>query len=109
MRMSDRVVEIKFKDEIVRMESALITGKEANRGNTSMYVGPLDLNEIHNALFLANAGILKVLTGEMDIDLDDCDDFLLSALSEAITYEWNVQRGHARNPEVSKVVRYRND
>lgn len=109
MNMSHNVIEIRVKDEIIRMENALIAGKEIGSNSASMYMGPLNLNELHNALFLINTGVLKILTRELDIDLDDCDDFLLSAISEAITYEWNVQRGQAKNASASKIVRYRNE
>jgi hypothetical protein len=101
-----KIINITFNDELVRMNSALIAGKETAGTHTSMYVGPLNLNELHNTLFLINTGVLKILTQELDIDLDDCDDFLLSAISEAITYEWNVQRGKANAP---RVVKYRTE
>ena len=102
----DNTIEIRFKNEIVRMESALIAGQETRENSTSMYVGPLSLDEIHKALFLVNTGVLKVLTQELDIDLDDCDDFLLSAMSEAITYEWNTRRGKASSP---RIIKYRTE
>ena len=107
--MINKTVEIRFKNEVVRMESALIAGKETGEDCTSMYVGPLNLDEIHKALFLVNTGVLKVLTRELGINLDDCDDFLLSAMSEALTYEWNVQRGKASNTDVPRIVKYRNE
>lgn len=107
--MINKSVEIRFKDEIIRMESALIAGQESEQNSTSMYIGPLNLDEIHKALFLVNTGVLKVLTRELGIDLDDCDDFLLSAMSEALTYEWNVQRGKASKTDAPRIVKYRNE
>ena len=107
---TNRIVEIKFQDELIKMENVLIAGKEANGENsTSMYIGHLDLDELHNALFYINSGIIKILTGELDIPLDNCDDFLLSAISEALTREWNVQHGHAPDVAVSKIIKYRKD
>lgn len=107
--MINKNIEIRFNGETVRMESALIAGKETRENNTSMYIGPLNLDEIHNALFLVNTGVLKILTRELGVELDDCDDFLLSAMSEALTYEWNAQRGKVPDVDASKVIRYRNE
>jgi hypothetical protein len=112
MQMNKKNVEIRFENETVtNMESALITGKELGKGrsSTSMYIGPLHPDDLHDALFLANTGVIKILTEEMGVDLDDCDDFLLSAMSEALTYEWNVKRGRASDNNFSKVIKYRNN
>ena len=92
--MNNRQINsFRFDNEIIRMESALIAGKEPDRNNTSMYIGSLNLDEFTKHLFLINSGILKILTKELDIDLDDCDDFLLSAVTEALVYEWNLHNG----------------
>jgi hypothetical protein len=107
--MTNRQVEVKFSDETTKLESALIAGKESNGGSISMYVGPLDLDELHHNLFLVNTGVIKILTRELGVKLDDCDDFLISAITEALVYEWNTEKGHVPNPEFSKVVKYRND
>ena len=108
MKMSERVIRVTCADELIELESALIAGKESDgRSTTAMYMGRLDLDELHNALFYANTGVLKILTEQLDIPLENCDDFLLSAISEALTREWNVQHGHAPDVNVSKVVKYR--
>jgi hypothetical protein len=101
-------IEIKFQNEIIKLESALIVGKENESENTNaMYIGSLNFDELHNALFYVNVTVLKILTGEMGVPLDECDDFLLSAMSEALTRQWNVENGHVPDVEVSKVTKFR--
>ena len=73
-----------------------------------MYVGPLALDDLHHNVFLINSGVIKILTRELGIKLDDCDDFLISAITEALVYEWNTEKGHVPNPEFSKVIKYPN-
>ena len=107
--MINRQVEVRFSDETTKLESALIAGKEPNGGNISMYVGPLALDDLHHNLFLISSGVIKILTRELGIKLDDCDDFLISAITEALVYEWNTEKGHVPNPEFSKVIKYPND
>jgi hypothetical protein len=107
---TSRPIEIKFQNELIRMENVLIAGQEADGENsTSMYIGHLDLDELHNALFYIHSGVIKILVSELGIPLDNCDDFLLSAMTEALTREWNVQNGHAPDVAVSKVIKYRKD
>jgi hypothetical protein len=104
----NRTVEITFKDEFMRMEDILIAGRDVDTGNyTTMFIGDLDLNELHNALFYINTGVIKILTNELGISLDDCDDFMISSISEALTREWNVQRGSYTESGVSRVIKYR--
>jgi hypothetical protein len=108
MKMNERVIQVKCGDELVELENALIAGKESDGlSTTALYMGRLDLDELHNALFYANTGVLKILTEQFEIPLENCDDFLLSALSEAFTRELNVQHGHAPDVNVSKVIKYR--
>lgn len=108
MKMNERVIRVRCADELIELESALIAGKEADgRSTTAMYMGRLDLDELHNALFYVNTGVIKILTEQLDIPLDACDDFLLSALSEALTRQYNVKHGHAPDVNVSKVIKYR--
>ena len=84
MKRHERVMKSDLRDETIELESALIAGKEPNGGNISMYVGPLALDESTHNLFLINSGVIKILTRELDIKLDDCDDFLISAITEAL-------------------------
>lgn len=110
MQMSDRIIRIHFQDEYMQLENALVAGKELDgRTNTTMYMGPLDLDELHNALFYINTGVLKILSEQLEIPLENCDDFLLSAVSEALTKEWNVQNGNAPDVKISKMIKYRKD
>lgn len=107
--MIDKLVEVKFDNDLMKLESALVSGKERDGGNIAMYVGPLDFDILHHNLFLINSGVIKILTKELGVNLDNCDEFLLSALTEALVYEWNLQKGKVSNSETSKVVKYRNN
>lgn len=108
MRMNENMIQVRYQDELIELENALLAGKEADgRTTTAMYMGRLDLDELHNALFYINTGVLKILSEQLEIPLENCDDFLLSAVSEALTKEWNVQNGNVPDVNVSKVIRYR--
>lgn len=105
--MMDKLIHVRFDDETLKLESALIAGKEPDSNNISMYVGPLSLDDLHHNLFLINSGVIKILTKELGINLDNCDDFLLSAVTEALVYEWNLHKGKVSDSGSSKVVKYR--
>lgn len=107
--MIDKLVEVKFDNETLSLESVLIAGKEPDNANVSMYVGPLDLDILHHNLFLINSGVIKILTKELGVNLDNCDEFLLSAITEALVYEWNIQKGKTSDSGSSKVVKYRDN
>jgi hypothetical protein len=107
--MKNKTVEVKFDNDILNLECAIVAGKEQDSANISMYVGPLDLDLLHHNLFLVNSGVIKILTRELGISLDNCDEFLLSALTEALVYEWNLHKGKVSNSETSKVVKYRDN
>jgi hypothetical protein len=107
--MINKLVEIKFDNDVLKLDSTLVAGKEHNGSNISMYIGPLDFDLLHHNLFLINSGVIKILTKELGVSLDNCDEFLLSALTEALVYEWNLHKGKVSNSETSKVVKYRNN
>lgn len=107
--MIDKQIHVRFDNETLRLESALIAGKEPDSNNISMYVGPLSLDDLHQNLFLINSGVIKILTKELGVNLDNCDDFLLSAVTEALVYEWNLHKGKTSDSGSSKVVKYRNN
>ena len=73
------------------LKSAIISGKLDNFLNSpiSMYGGAVDLNEVHNALYYANRTVVRLLVDEFKIPLEKVDDFLVSALSEALIKEYN--------------------
>lgn len=106
----NRKIEVRFQDEIIVMDNALIAGKESSKQfYTAMYGGSLDLDELHNLLFYTQTSVIKILTGQFEIPFDKVDDFLLSAMSEAITKEWNVMHGKARDVDIERVSKYRNN
>ena len=107
----DTTLRVTFSDETVLMHSALISGKMDNflDSYTSVYCGPLDLEEIHTALFFMNRAVIKLLVSEFGIWLDSVDDFLLSAMTEALTKEYNVNVSGDSDVEFQKKIRFRTD
>ena len=105
-----RTIDVHFQNEVISMDNALIAGKESSQQfYTAMYGGVLDLDELHNLLFYTHSTVIKILTGQFEVPFDEVDDFLLSAMSEAITKEWNVMNGKARDVDIERVSKYRNN
>lgn len=96
-----------FTGEIFRMRSALISGvmNDDLDTPTSLYSGTLDLEEVHTALFYANRAVIKILMDEFGIPLDCSEEFLLSAVSEAVTEEYNARSKGNLDVDVRKVFR----
>lgn len=97
-------IKIIFADESFTLKSALISGKHNDFHPTSIYCGELDFDEIHSALYYANRAVIKLLTEHFGVPFDNVDDFLLSALSEAMTKEWNVMNSGDSDTEVRKTI-----
>lgn len=81
-------------DEL-EMKSALISGRSSDSVESpmSLYCGILDLEEIHTALFYAHRAVLKILSEEFSIPMSEAESFIISAATEAIIKEYNVQNG----------------
>lgn len=96
-----------FTGEIFRMESALISGvmNDEIASPMSLYSGKLDLEEVHSALFYANRAVIKILMDEFGIPLDCSEEFLLSAVTEAVTEEYNSRSTGNLDVDVRKVLR----
>ena len=95
-----------FTGEVIELDSALISGVTSEHDSPlSLYSGRLDLEEIHNALFYANRAILKVMMDEFGIPLANSEDFLLSAVTEAVTAEYNARVSGNIDVDIKKVVR----
>lgn len=108
MYNSDNGISITaFTGEIFRLQNALISGvtNDEMKSPMSLYSGTLDLEEIHNALFYANRAIIKVLMDEFGIPLDCSEEFLLSAVTEAVTEEYNSRSTGNLDVDVRKVFR----
>lgn len=106
--MSDGI-KVTFSGETMEFSSALFGGAANDFVNSplSVYCGSLDLDELHNALFYINRTVLKVLIDELEIPLDECDEFLFSAVMEALTKEYNVRHGGNPDMHIRKTVKYR--
>lgn len=98
-----------FTGETFEMRSALISGIAPNQGHfmpLSLYSGALDLEELHDAIFYANRAMLKVLMDEFGIPLSNSEEFLLSAVTEAVTAEYNARASGKSDVDIKKVVRH---
>jgi hypothetical protein len=82
-------IKVVFADEIMTLENALISGKLTDGSPTSCYIGSIDPDEIHNYLYYAHRAIIRLLVDQFDVPFDEVDNFLLSALAEALTKEYN--------------------
>jgi hypothetical protein len=86
-----RNIKVIAGDEVMILKGALISGdlEDGIGSPTSMYIGKMDLDYIHRALYYANRTVLRILVDEFGIPLDKTDDFLVSAMSEALVKEYN--------------------
>ena len=102
-------MNVMFSGESIDFKSALVSGKVDDNSETptSIYGGPLNLEEIHSALFYANRAVIKLLIEEFSVPLDAVDEFLLSALSEAVTQEWNAQKSGTPDMDIRKIIKHR--
>ena len=55
-------MKVTFSGEIIELTSALLSGKVNDRHGTptSIYGGPLELDEIHSALYYANRTVIRL-------------------------------------------------
>lgn len=104
---------VDFSGEIIEMENALIAGRLSENIHPksppiSLYGGGLNLSELHSALFYAHRTAIRLLVEELDVELEEVDTFLLSALTEAVTMEWNARAKGVDDLDVTKVVKRKN-
>lgn len=94
-------------DEMMTFDNALVSGKlnDPDQTPSSLYNGELDLQEIHSALYYANRTVIKLLVEELDVSFEHVDDFLLSAVSEAITKEYNALNKDDSDLDVRKIYK----
>lgn len=99
-------VKIDFSGEIIELENVLIGGRAAKEpyAPMSLYGGKLNLDELHNSLYYINRAVIHLLVNEFEIDLEEVDGFLLSALSESLVKEYNLQSEGRSDANVHKVV-----
>lgn len=95
----------KFSGEEQFFESALIGGMRVDGMASAMYVGKMDLEDVHANLFGSCRAIINMLTGEFNIPFDEVDSFILSAVSEALTLEYNNRMSGKSDLQVHKVVK----
>ena len=82
-------IKISYADERLELRNALISGRQVDGSPTSCFIGSIDLDEIHSSLYYSQRAIIRLLTEQFDVPLEEVDSFLLSALAEALTKEYN--------------------
>ena len=105
----DNTMKVSFSGESFELTSALVSGRMTDRHGTptSLYGGPLELEEIHSALYYANRTVIRLLTEEFSVALEDCDEFIISALTEALNKEWNERNTGDSTVDVKKIMKFR--
>lgn len=79
-------------------DTVLCAGKKDDDNRpVTFYSGSADLDEVHNALYYINRTVIRTLSNEFGIALNDMDDFFHSAISEAFTKEYNHQKRNGKN------------
>jgi hypothetical protein len=101
-------IKIQFNNESFEMKNALIAGRNDDYfgSPTSCYIGSLNPDEIHSALYFTHRAVIRLLCDQFNVPLDEVDDFLLSALSEALTKEYNNRIKGEDDMDVRKTVKY---
>lgn len=104
-------MRITVGDESYLLKSAIISGKMDNIFDSpvSMYGGPIDLDELHTALYYTNRTVIKLLVDEFGIPLEKTDDFLVSAMSEALVKEYNNSTSGDSDMDYKRRIRYKKD
>ena len=85
-------IKVQYETEKMDLDIMLVGGRNTDGYPTSAYIGPLFPDDIHNCLYYANRAIIKLFANQFKVPWDDIDTFMLSALSEAMTKEFNDQR-----------------
>jgi hypothetical protein len=85
-------VKIQFEDERMNLDIMLVGGRDISGHPISAYIGPLNPDDIHTCLYFANRAIIKLFVEKFQIPFDDVDSFMISALTEALTKEFNESR-----------------
>lgn len=103
-------ITVRYSGEYIELKTALIGGKvdDFDEDITGIYGGPLDLDEIHTTLYSAVRAVVTLLTQEFKIPLEQVDNFIFSAVNEALVKEWNNKDGNDSDMAIKKIVkRYR--
>jgi hypothetical protein len=103
-------IKVTYGQETMHLKNVLLGGRidDYHEQPTSFYGGVLDLDEIHNSLHHIIRAVIKMLTSEFEIPLEEVDDFVLSALAEAITKEWNVIHSGHSDVDIQKITKSNN-
>lgn len=106
----DKPIRLEIAGESVELKSALISGRTNDFYGSplSCYAGSLEIEELHTALYFAHRAIIRILCDELEVPIEKIDDFLLSALSEALVKEQNNRMTGESDLNVSKKVKFNN-
>lgn len=82
------VVEIRFDDEVMRIENVFIGGRVDEGGSVmGFYGGKLDLGEMGISLMCLLRGAIKAFHEECELSLHDSERIILCCLTEAFRRE----------------------
>ena len=96
-----------FTGEEIEMHCALVSGvvTDDKESPMSLYSGTLDLEQIHSVVFYANRAVIKILVDEFGIPLENAEEFLISAVTESVTEEFNARVSGNPDVDIRKVIR----
>ena len=82
-------IKIEFETEKMNLDTMLVGGRDVSGRPTSCFIGSLHPEDIHNCLFYANRAIIKLFTEKFHVPFEEAEKFIMSALTEALTKEYN--------------------
>jgi hypothetical protein len=104
-----KMVTVTMGDETMELSCALVSGRmnDVYGMPTSCYAGNLDPDDIHTALYYANRTVIRMLTEEFHVPIEKVDEFLLSALSEALVKEHNNRAKGTDDMDIRKTLKFK--
>lgn len=100
-------IKVTFADEKMEFRNAIMSGRTADGNPTACYVGKIDPDEIHTSLFYAHRAVIRLLVDHFGVPFEEVDSFLISALVEALTKEFNNRANDEEDMEVLKSMKFR--
>jgi hypothetical protein len=99
-------IKVQYETERMNLDIMLVGGRDVTGHPTSAYIGPLNPDDIHNCLYYANRAIIKLFVNHFHVPFDDVDNFMISALSEAMTKEYNDHRAGRSDLEARTSIKF---
>jgi hypothetical protein len=104
-------IKVEYEDEKFEMKSGLFAGRlnDAEGSPTACYIGRIEPEDIHNALYYIHRSVIKIMVDQFDVPLSVVDDFLISALSRAVTQERAIRILGKSDLSSEKTVKFKNN